>query len=134
MAFSDDLHEFEISDAIFQAQKLGDRLRWSLDEGAIDALASHIIVLDARAAARPEVLDGEDVRVLYRNLFLTVVLLATHERLRLNDDGGALHHIIHEVVINGRDRWTFERLGAFGVLGGDLMFYRQLALFGHFMV
>jgi hypothetical protein len=139
-AFSEDLREFDspevltitiqLAEAIFSSRRFG--------VGAIDVLADHITMLDARSATRPEVLGSEDVKVLYRNLFLSAALLAYHDRLDFFwSQATPLRRVIEACLkstVGKRGQFDIESSLDVSSQTSSLRFYRQLALFKHFML
>jgi hypothetical protein len=136
-AFSDNLNEFDSPVVFLMAKTFGHSLMdsWSFCGTFIDVLAAHIVILDARSTARPEILHSEEVKILYRNLFLTVVMLVIREEdWHLHSEsrlGSLIVECIRPFQESKKPNFSFESLGEFK---GDLHFYRQLALFGHFML
>jgi hypothetical protein len=137
-AFSADLREFETAAAVSRVTALWEDLLGQMSgTSAADVLAGHIVLLEARVALRPEILDAEEVRALYRNLFLSAALLRARAT-RVGHASGAtpLARVICAAVIAvARDRGTplsFAKIAA-GVKDARFSFWRQLALFGFFM-
>jgi hypothetical protein len=137
-AFSPDLHEFDSCETLEAASSIKSVLfSGPYDIDPPEVLALHIIVLEARAALRPEILDDDDVKALHRNLFLTTVLLASKDLVPANSPGSSLARVIGKCVADlSHDRTktiTMESL-AQKRRRSTLTFYRRLALFGYFML
>jgi hypothetical protein len=138
IAFSPDLREFELADARDLAGRI---TRFLVLEGSTvpAVLASHVVVLEARAAVRPEVLDSEDTRLLHRNLWLTALLAMDGGAPRLSELPTPLESIVGGcMALLAGDRTaavTWAVLGqALQPDGWTVTIARQLLLFGHFML
>jgi hypothetical protein len=136
-AFSPDLREFRLQPAADASLALLEfLLAANLSMRLTEVLAMHIIILDARAAARPEVLDQEDVTVLYRNLFLAMVLGMKSRRV-LRPGVTPLGKLIGNsitVLMNNIDAEIPILELAKAAKRDDLAFYRQVTLFWYFML
>jgi hypothetical protein len=135
-AFSPDLREFRSPAAMDVSVALKDVLMEVLPRVRLaDALALHIVVLDSRAANRPEVLDQEEVKILYRNLFLAMVLASQGRRVRPGTTplSKIVGECVNNLACNPKAKMSFADLAA-PVRGQGLTLYRQLALFGYFML
>jgi hypothetical protein len=136
IAFSADLREFDSPAAIRRAEELWRGLlplATAVTPG--DVLADHIVVLEARAALRPEVLDADDVRALHRNLFLSAALLRVGRIGRRSGATPLARAIAAAIATVAADRTaalSFAEISA-GVGDSTFSLYRRLALFGFFM-
>jgi hypothetical protein len=137
IAFSPDLCEFELVGARRWAERIARFLL--LDGGTVTTiLASHIAVLEARAALRPEVLDSEDTRLLHRNLWLTILLALGGQAPRQISTPTGIEVVMAQCLrILGGSRaatLTWAMLREWLPQECDLPLARQLLLFGHFML
>jgi hypothetical protein len=145
--FGKDLAEFADPAAI----QIASHFRQFLVQGSVmtndlmEVSANHILVLQTRATLRPEVLLDEQIRDIYRNLFLTI-LLSCSTRQTLETSRFATHPlttlvtaVVRHLLPSPLQRVEKEKLielsnpSAFG--GPMLLDYlRQTVLFGYFML
>jgi hypothetical protein len=144
--FSSDLREFDDDAARSVA---GEFLTFIQSEqvvaDAIEILAHHVLILEARFSSRPEVLFDANLRRLYRNLWLTVVLLSSQRTIGQRE-AKAPHPLsrlvrlmMDSVSRRPREKVTLSELlkAAQKVRCPDEMmlnFMRQTLLFGGFML
>jgi hypothetical protein len=144
--FSSDLREFD--DAA--ARHIASEFLTFMHSGqvvadAIDILAHHVLILEARFRSCPEALFDANLRELYRNLWLTVVLLYSQRTIWQGEPKAAhplselVRRIMESVSRRPRQKVTLSQLlqVARTVRCPDRMmlnFLRQTLLFGGFML
>jgi hypothetical protein len=144
--FSSDLREFDDSAACSVASEFLTFMQsGQVETDAIEILAHHILVLEARFSSHPEALFDANLQQLYRNLWLTVVLLYSQRTLGQQEDMG-IHPLsqLMQQMIESVSRCPAKKVTLSGLLQvarmvpcpGHMMlnFMRQTLLFGGFML